>query len=132
MLVLIADDDRTTTAILSRTLERFHVETVVAHDGHRVLDAVPRLRHFAQQLLALFREAELARAAPEQPHAVNEIAKDCCDGAHCPRPSITRPKDVTTLPPRQRGIERFGLTVRPAGLPVAVREAVRAFRRADC
>ena len=33
MRVLIADDDRTTTAILARTLRRWHLEVTEAHDG---------------------------------------------------------------------------------------------------
>jgi diguanylate cyclase (GGDEF)-like protein len=34
MRALVADDERTTTAILAKTLQRWHVEPVVAHDGH--------------------------------------------------------------------------------------------------
>ena len=34
MRILIADDDRTSTMMLGRTLEQWGFEVVVAHDGH--------------------------------------------------------------------------------------------------
>ncbi len=33
MRALIADDDRGTTAILSKTLQRWNIDVTVAHDG---------------------------------------------------------------------------------------------------
>jgi sigma-B regulation protein RsbU (phosphoserine phosphatase) len=38
MRALIADDDRTTTAILGRTLERLQLDVVVTHDGAQAWD----------------------------------------------------------------------------------------------
>jgi DNA-binding response OmpR family regulator len=41
---LIADDDRSTTLMLSRTLERWGVDTIVAHDGAEAWDMAQSLR----------------------------------------------------------------------------------------
>ena len=38
MRVLIADDDRITTAIVSKTLREWNVDTVLAHDGQAAWD----------------------------------------------------------------------------------------------
>ena len=37
MRALIADDDRTSTTILTRSLTRLGLDVVVAHDGHQGL-----------------------------------------------------------------------------------------------
>ncbi len=42
MRALIADDDRITATMLRRTLERWHLEVVVVHDGHQAWDAIQR------------------------------------------------------------------------------------------
>ena len=50
MRALIADDDRGTTAILKKTLQRFDLEIDVAHDGNAAWD---RLRAVADPALAI-------------------------------------------------------------------------------
>src|SRR5260370_31208591 len=40
MRAVVADDDRSTALMLSRTLEKWDFEVIVAHDGSSALDAI--------------------------------------------------------------------------------------------